>query len=188
MSTSTTSATEERALSLLGQGLGPEIVASAVGVSVSRISQLLSDPKFSAQVATLRYESLAKHNDRDNRYDQMEDQLLDKMKDLIQYMVKPFEVLKAIQVINQAKRRGSSAPESITNQQTVVQLVMPTQIIQNFSKDSITVNVNNQVVRAGNQDLVTTQSSSMDRLLSQSKIPKLSAGVQDVEITNRSGT
>ena len=109
--TSTTTSTESRALSLLGQGLGAEIVASAVGVTVSRISQLLSDPEFSAQVAHLRYENLAKHNQRDNKYDVMEDDLLDKMKDLIPMMYKPFEVLKAIQIINQAKRRGASAPE-----------------------------------------------------------------------------
>jgi hypothetical protein len=184
MSTSTTSATEERALSLLGQGLGPEIVASAVGVSVSRISQLLSDPNFSAQVSTLRYENLAKHNQRDNKYDRMEEQLQDKLADLIPFMMKPFEVLKAIQIINQAKRRGTSAPESITNQQTVVQLVMPTQIINNFSKNEISVNINNQVVRAGNQDLVTVQSARMEHLLTASKVPKLSGEISDVKVSN----
>ena len=156
--------TEARALQLLGQGLGPEVVASAVGVTVSRISQLLSAPEFSAQVADLRYKNLSKHNERDNAYDAMEDALLDKLKDLLPFMVRPMEVLKAIQVINAAKRRGSSAPESITNQQTVVQLVMPTQIINRY-----TVNANNQVITAGQQDLVTVQSSSLPALLSARK-------------------
>src|SRR3989442_56905 len=104
----TTSATESRALSLLGQGLGPEIVAAAVGASVSRISQLLSAPEFSAQVAELRYENLAKHNTRDNAYDSLEDTLIEKLKDCLPYMMRPMEILKAIQVINAAKRRGSS--------------------------------------------------------------------------------
>ena len=54
MSTTTTS-TETRALSLLGQGLGPEVVAAAVGVSTSRISQLLGDPEFSAKVLQRAY-------------------------------------------------------------------------------------------------------------------------------------
>lgn len=156
--------TEERALTLLGQGLGPEVVASAVGVTVSRISQLLSTPEFSAQVADLRYKNLSKHNERDNAYDRMEDTLLQKLQDLLPFMVRPMEVLKAIQVINAAKRRGSSAPESITNQQTVVQLVMPTQIINRY-----TLNSNNQVITAGQQDLVTVQSSSLPALLAARK-------------------
>lgn len=169
----TLTSTESRALSLLGQGIGPEMVASAIGVSVSRISQLLSDPNFAAEVAELRFRALAKHNERDSAYDSLEDELVQKMKDCLPLMYKPFEILKAIQIINAAKRRGSSAPESITAQQTVVQLLMPTQIFNNFTKQEITVNVNNQVVKAGEQDLVTIQSSSMDRLLAGSKTARI---------------
>lgn len=173
--TTTTTTTEDRALTLLGQGLGPEIVASAVGVSTSRISQLLSDSEFAAKVAELRFTNLAKHNTRDNKYDTLEDKLLEKMENLLEYMHKPFEVLKAISVINAAKRRGSSAPEQLVGQRTVVQLVMPTQIINQFSSpdQTIQLNINNQVTRAGGQDLVTVQSSQMDRLLSASKSLKL---------------
>jgi hypothetical protein len=170
MSQSTTTTTETRALALLGQGLGPEIVASAVGVSVSRISQLLSDPNFASQVADLRFQNLAKHNERDNRYDRMEEILQEKLEDLIPYMMKPFEVLKAIQIINAAKRRGSSAPEAILGKVDVVQLVMPTQIFNEFTNQNIQVNINNQVVRAGDQDLVTVQSKSMGDLLSRAKL------------------
>lgn len=163
MSTTTTS-TETRALSLLGQGLGPEVVAAAVGVSTSRISQLLSDPEFSAKVAEARYNNLAKHNSRDAAYDAMEDSLIEKLKDLMPFMMRPMEVLKAIQVINAAKRRGASAPEAITGQQTVVQLLMPTQILQTF-----TTNINNQVIKAGAQDLVTVQSANMTKMLETMK-------------------
>jgi hypothetical protein len=172
---STTSSTDTRALALLGQGLGPEVVAAAVGVSTSRISQLLSDPEFSSKVAEARYENLAKHNSRDNAYDKMEDDLLEKLKDLMPFMMRPMEVLKAIQVINAAKRRGSSAPESITSQQTVVQLLMPTQILQSF-----TTNINNQVVKAGSQDLVTIQSANMTKMLDSMK------GTNDVSSSNSS--
>lgn len=160
----TTSATEERALALLGQGLGPEVVSAAVGVSVSRISQLLSSPEFSSRVSEARYTNLAKHNERDTRYDKLEDALIEKLEGLLPMMFRPMEVLKSIQVINGAKRKGVSAPESITHQQTVVQLVMPTQILQNF-----TTNINNQVIRAGDQELVTVQSAGMNGLLNAMK-------------------
>lgn len=157
--------TESRALALLGQGLGPEMVASAIGVSISRISQLLSETDFAAAVADLRFKNLSKHNERDNRYDLLEDQLIDKMNDLMPFMVRPMEVARVLQIINAAKRRGSSAPESITNQQTVVNLIMPTQVYQKF-----TVNTMNQVVQAGQQQLITVQSGQMANLLDRTKL------------------
>lgn len=179
MSTTTTTSTESRALALLGQGLSPEVVAAAVGVSPSRISQLISDPEFAAEVAELRFKNLSKHNERDNAYDALEDQLLQKLKDCLPYMMRPMEILKSIQIINAAKRRGSSAPESITNQQTVVQLVMPTQILQSF-----TSNIHNQIIKAGDQDLITVQSSNMRSLVDKMKgvpnvIPSLPPGSSD---------
>ena len=164
---STTTSTEERALALLGQGLGAEVVASAVGVSPSRISQLISEPEFAAKVAELRFSNLVKHNARDEKYDKLEDKLLEKMENLIPFMMKPFEVLKAISVINGAKRRGISTPEQITGQQTVIPLTLPTAILQNFSAKNIQVNIHNQVIKAGEQELVTVQSARMDTLLSQ---------------------
>lgn len=168
-----TTSTESRALSLLGSGLGPEVVASALGISVSRISQLLSQEEFAAEVATLRFQNLSKHNERDSRYDQMEDDLLERLRDCMPLMVRPMEILKAIQVINAAKRRGSSAPEQITHQNNVVNLVMPTQIIQKF-----TTNINNQVIQAGHQNLNTMQSGSLLDLA------KIKLGVQENECTN----
>lgn len=172
--TSTTTSTEDRALTLLGQGISPEVVASAVGVTISRISQLLSDPEFAARVAEFRFQNLAKHNERDNRYDTLEDKLLEKMEDLLPFMMRPMEVLKAISVINAAKRRGSSAPDSIQQKQTVIPLMIPTMLINNF-----TTNVNNQIVKIGEQDLVTIQSSRMNKLLDTSGVPHVQPAQQE---------
>ena len=67
---------EERALHLLGSGVPADSVASALGVTPSRISQLLAEDSFSKKVAALRYDSLQKHNRRDGKYDSLEDTLL----------------------------------------------------------------------------------------------------------------
>lgn len=155
--------TSSRALELLGAGVSPQQVALALGVDPSLISQLLADEHFANQVAELRYKALLKHNDRDSAYDGLEDALIKKLKDLIPFMHKPFEIIRALTAVNSAKRRGSSAPESITAQQTVIQLNLPVQIIQHFQKNS-----SNQVVSAGNQDLVTVQSARMNTLLAAS--------------------
>lgn len=174
-SVSSRTSTEDRALTLLGSGLGPEVVANATGVSASRISQLLSDPEFAAAVAELRFQSLQKHNVRDSSYDSIEDSLIERLRDCLPLMMRPMEILKAIQVINAAKRRGQSAPDSITNTQTIVNVVLPAKIVQKF-----TTNINNQVIEAGPQKLLTIQSGGMEEMSKKNTALKLENSPKDL--------
>jgi len=151
-----TSSTESRALSLLGAGVSAEQVAAALGVSASRISQLLADESFSAQVTTLRYETLSRHNMRDSNYDTLEDTLAEKLSGLVPLMMRPMEVIKSLQIVNSLKRRGQSAPEQLTTAQQVVNITVPNLIVNKF-----VTNVQNQVIRAGQQELLTIQSSTL---------------------------
>jgi hypothetical protein len=79
-------------------------------------------------------------------------------------MHKPMEILKAIQIINQAKRRGTSTPEAILEKREVVSLVMPVQIINRF-----TTNIQNQVIQAGSQELLTIQSGTLAAQMKERK-------------------
>ena len=171
MSTTTTS-TRERALKLLGNGVNPEAVAAAIGVTVSAISQLISDPTFSAAVAEARFTNLSRANDIDSRYDEMEAGLQKKLSDLLPLMYKPGEVLAAIRIINAAKRRGAASQSELPQSQTIVNITLPTQIVNQF-----TVNSANQVVRVGTQDLTTIHSSQVEKLL-------VSRGTNDVQTSN----
>ncbi len=149
------SSTETRALELLGSGCAPETVASALGVTASRISQLLSDETFALAVADLRFKNLQRHSAIDSSYDSMEETLLEKLKDLLPLMMRPMEVLKALQVLNGAKRRGAASVPGTGNAFSgaqIVQINMPTVIHQQILSD-----VNNQVVQIGSQNLVTIQ-------------------------------
>lgn len=156
MSVSTTSTTEERALTLLGQGVPPSAVASALGVDPSRITQLLGNEDFAARVVEKKYEALSKHNERDGLMDSMEDKLLDKLKDCLPFMTRPMEILKSFQIINAAKRRGQTGQESLTTKQTIIQLNIPQIILEKF-----TSNIHNQVVQVGHQSLVTIPSNQL---------------------------
>jgi hypothetical protein len=164
MSLTSLTVTEDRALSLLGAGIAPETVAASLGVSVSRISQLLSDDTFKSKVATLRYENLAKHNQRDASYDSLEDALIRKMEDAIPLMHRPMEIVRAMSMVNAAKRRGQSAPESIIEKQSIIQLTVPVQIINKFQ-----TNLQGQVTSIGDQSLITIQSGSLDSLVKNRK-------------------
>lgn len=155
MANSVTS-TRERALALLGTGIPAETVAATLGVTPSAISQLLSESEFASQVAQLRYEALSKHNLRDTTYDELEDALVQRMKDSIPFLTRPLEIARAIQIINAAKRRGSSAPEAIISQQQVVSLTVPIQIIQKFQTTQ-----NKQVTHAGEVELITMQAGTL---------------------------
>jgi hypothetical protein len=152
----TSTSIHDRALALLGSGVTPAHVAAALGVTESTISQLISEPTFAAQVAELRFAALSKHNERDSSYDTLEDALIERLNDCLPLMVRPMEILKAIQVINAAKRRGQSTPESITQQTTILQLNLPTSIINHYS-----INAQNMVVQAGDQELVTLQAGTL---------------------------
>ena len=157
--------TEERALNLLGQGIDPGTVASAIGVSDALISQMLSRAEFVSLVSERRYTSLAKYAERDNKYDQTEDTLLEKLNDCIPYMLDPMKILAALRVINAAKRRGAGIQPTEMNKAPVVRLTLPIQIVNMFKMDA-----NNQVIQAGEQNLVTIQAGSLTPLLeSQSK-------------------
>jgi hypothetical protein len=171
-----TTSVEERALKLLGDGFAAEIVANSIGVSASRISQLMSDAGFSEKVAERRFKSLSKHSERDEKYDSMEDTLIDRFERCLPLMYKPMEVLKALREINGIKRKGVSNPAAITNQQEVISLILPTMLVQQF-----TMNVHNQVVKIGEQDLVTIQSGSMNDLLENKHVSILEDRISSSE-------
>jgi len=168
---------EDRALSLLGSGVQAEYVASALGVSPSRISQLLSNKLFAAKVSELRYASMALHNKRDSAYDSLEDRLLQKLDKSMPLMVRPESILKAIQIVNGAKRRGQQAPTESTTNQNIVNIVMPGKIAQLF-----TTNIDNQVIKAGEQELMTMPSGN---LLKQ--VEEAQTRMQQARVTDRVG-
>lgn len=166
------SSSEARAIKLLGDGLGPEQVAAAVGLSVGRISQLVSDGEISKEILDKRYSNLSKHNERDAKYDEVEDDLLQRFAAVTPMMMRPLEILKGLKEINSMKRRGSSAPTHLVNQQTVLNLHIPISVVNRFTGEGngIKVNPMNQVVQAGGQELVTIQSGNMQGLLTAQKV------------------
>lgn len=154
--------TKERALSLLGSGLAPGIVASSCGVSESYISQLLSDENFLQEVVRRKYAALQKHNERDAKYDELEDKVLKQLESQLGMIFDPMKLMRILQVLNGAKRRGSSSADSIVQQNTVVNLTLPVAIVNQFS---VKKTADNQIIEAGEQKLITMQSGTlMDRL------------------------
>ncbi|PKH45101.1 hypothetical protein KKB3_01335, partial [Dehalococcoides mccartyi] len=88
--------------------------------------------------------------------------LINRLKDVLPLMTRPMEILKAIQVVNAAKRRGVSSPEQIESPSKLVELTIPIQIINKFMVDS-----DNRVIEVEGQKLVTIQSGALLNQLKQ---------------------
>ena len=158
--------TEERALELLGQGLSTGVVASALGVTDSAISQLLADENFASDVQKLRFDSLQKSTQLDSTYTDIEGKLLETLEENLPLINKPRDILSAINVINGAKRRGLDSPDSGALEAKVVQLTIPAALQQKF-----VVNIANQVTEVQgdqiNQTLVTATAGDLDELVKE---------------------
>jgi hypothetical protein len=81
--------------------------------------------------------------------------------------MKPLEIARVYQIINSAKRRGSSSPDAIHSQKRTITLNIPIAVVNKFQ-----VNAANQVVEAGivgesSSSMVTIQSGNMQRLLNE---------------------
>lgn len=147
---------------LLGSGLSNDAVATAVGCDASYISQLMSAPEFSEAVIALRAAALEANTKRDKKIDGIEDQLIDKLDDMVaQGMIyKPGDILKSFAVVNAAKRRGVPQHESLILNQKIVNLNIPIQVVQQF-----VTNVKNEVIEAEGQTLVTMPAAELIKTL-----------------------
>jgi tRNA threonylcarbamoyladenosine modification (KEOPS) complex Cgi121 subunit len=157
----------ERIISLLGLGITGEKVAEACGITPGLVSIIAASPEVSKKIAELRFKNLSKHNERDDRYGELEDKLLTQLEQSLVFLgTDPMKVAKVLTLINKTERRGAVAPNHLTQQSTVVNLTLPIQILQQFSgRPQIVKDVNNQVIQAGTQELITVQSSQMNKLL-----------------------
>lgn len=160
------SSTESRALELLATGIDQVQVASALGITESRLSQIISNPEFARELVDARYKNLAKHNETDNLLDQVERKLIRKLDSTVDLVFKPTELARMASIVNGMKRRGASNPESLVRAKPSVKLNIPIAVINRFS-----MNAAGQVITAEvgseRQDLVTMQSSNLRELMNE---------------------
>ncbi len=149
-------ASKEQILELLGCGLSNEVVASSIGCDPSYISQLMADEAFNAEVVARRAKTLQANTTRDRHIDKIEDALLDKLEQAVNFVHKPLDIARLFSVVNTAKRRGVEARESVTINQQVVNLTLPKTAATEF-----VVTEKGEVVEAGGQTLVTMSAKTL---------------------------
>jgi hypothetical protein len=162
-------ASAEKIKELLGNGLSNEVVATAVGVHPSYISQLMAQEDFSAQVVALRTQTLTSATMRDRTWDGLEDQLLEQLGEKIESRMihRPMDMVRTLAVVNNAKRRGVGTQESLASHKNVVILNLPTVIINQYKKNSLGEVVEVTTGQGQQQTLVTMPASALMHKLSE---------------------
>lgn len=181
-------AIEIKAITLLGDGIEQVRVASALGLSESRISQMMSQEHFAEEVRNIRFSKSQKMSKMDEAYDDLESKLQERMAKMLPMLLKPQDVLRALEVTNRARRRnGDLAPAAIDSAQ-IVKLTMPNWVINNFTSPQVVVGgkvdpgliestERNQIIRVGDQELITVQPGHLSRVVE---------GVKNVQIAHAS--
>lgn len=149
---------KERVLKLLGSGLSSEIVATTIGCDPSFISQLMADDSFRERVVALRTESLAAASARDTKIDDLEERLLDQLSKVLDFIVKPGDLLRAFQTVNSAKRRGVPLQETTVINNTVVNLNIPPVVLPQFRQNGL-----GEVIEVEGRPLLTIDSADLLR-------------------------
>jgi hypothetical protein len=153
---------KDRILAFLGAGIPAERVASAVGCEPSYISQLLADENFANEVSQRKVMQLTELTERDKRLDSLEDKVIAKVETALSSpvaLLKPMEGIRALQMLNSLKRRGSGVDTNVNSGQVSVSIMLPTITLKQF-----TIDVNNQVIKADNESLVTIASGQVEKL------------------------
>jgi len=173
---------QERAITLLGAGMGPTDVGTALGCDPSFISQLLMDDAVRAKVLALRIQNLQAQTQRDRQIDGIEDDLIVKLKENVQWITKPRDILAAFQILNSAKRRGAITAGAINITQNVVSINMPPAARQHFFP---TLNAHGEVVQVGDQVTVTKGLQQLMReRLQERKLTAEDAQIQEKDVLN----
>lgn len=168
----------ERVKKLLGSGVHPAAAASAVGCTAGYISQLLADPEFALAVSEMRLIEMTRAKTIDDTLDDIELELVEKLKDLIPMFMRPKDVMDALVKINAMKRKTKleAGFQGAGGGESVVKLTVPAIVINNYK-----INMLGGMVEVEGRKLQPMSSTilmkTLDERRGNGKEPKLLEGI-----------
>lgn len=142
---------KDRIKEMLGRGIPAVNVALAVGCDESYISQLMSDEGFAAEVQAAKAAVFDKFAQQDDSLDAAEQKALEKVAQLVPFITRPGEAVRAFQVLNAAKRRTQNGA-TLAQQQasTIVNIALP-----QVARVAMLADHNKQVIEVDGRPLIT---------------------------------
>lgn len=153
---------------MLGDGVEASAIARALSCDPSYISQLMADEGFAAEVTSQRVLNLTDATNRDRKLSKLEDLAIDKLEQTIQWISKPMEAARILQIVNGTKRRGAELNGA------QAQGSAPTVILQlpEAARITFTLNQSSQVVDVDGRSMAPLPSN---KLAEMAKARKLAA-------------
>lgn len=167
---------------LASAGVKQEVIASRLNISASYVSQLLQEEELRAKVTKAQLEVLDSRTQRDAQYDAIEDILLEKTKKIANTLYKPQDILRALQAINKAERRGASSQQlaEITRAQesSVITLDLPERV-----KSRVVKSQTKEIVSVDGRALITKDSRLLlEEIQAEMSAPELPLDPYDVDL------
>lgn len=158
---------QEKVAGFLAQGLKPAQVASIVGLSPGRISQIVREPEFAPLLAAAQQRYEVSSDDQaaaariNNKYLALEDRLIDQL-DSQAACMEPKDLIKALDVVaarqDRLKIRMAPAPAAASTQ-VLVNISMPAHALPDYKVNSL-----NEIVSIDEKPMAPLAASSVRQL------------------------
>lgn len=144
---------EDKAAEMLAAGIQGSVVASTLGCDPSYISQLLGRSDFKEKVSALKVARASAGMALDKIYDDTELIAAKQLERMIPLIMKPQELLRAVEVLNKLKRRTAVDAVASNPGTRIVNVILPPVVMTHFQ-----VSANNEVVQVGDNSMLTLPS------------------------------
>lgn len=144
-------------------------IAELLGITQSYIAQLQNDAAFKAMLASYNGQEAEADILRDRKLDEIQDGVLEIIHGNIPIFVKSTkDAISLFKMANEAKRSTGKLDRS-TNANTVVQVNMPTFLINECTVVEHKTNENNEVIEVDGRALITQDSKTLTKELDSFK-------------------
>lgn len=176
---------EDKILNYLANGLAPSQVATLVGVSPGFISQLRSNPEFTAKLKAAILDNPATVDDKlEDKYCAVEHALINAVQDSLPGAELPaisraLEVVAKIRLARYQQKNPLLLQQNMIGNINVVQLTMPSHLLR--ADPIIHMNEKQEILAIDNEPMAPLSSDGVKNLFTQIKAQRAAAAIS-VEI------
>lgn len=152
----------------LSKGFNQLQVSQICSCSQAYVSQIAAERAEDIEVAKAVF--TIQKQEIDQHYDDLEEAVLERLKTVLPFETNTQVLLRAVQVLNAAKRKSAPEPIVAHTNTTINQavLVMPTRFVQvNTAPQDIVINGNNEIVEIEGRPLINASANAINGMLNQ---------------------
>lgn len=166
------------AIDLLGKGIDEADCAHILGANVADIQAIAL--QYKDKIAEMLVVKEEVHATLDAKMDAIENTLVDKIKNAIQFESDPMKLVKTFQIMNGAKRRSQGEGQPGTNISITDNRVVALNLPNSTVNPQFKTNANNEVVEVDGKHLVSATSKQVLEMAEEDSRLKVQENVNDM--------